>query len=191
MAAPGKFTPVQGNVSPQGPPTQMKGSSPAIPIFLAILYAAYLGLMILGPKFVSQLADELDPKISPFLRLVGAGVLFIVFALIIVVNLLSKPKPLAPQPPRPSPQVGKGPGPKAPAGPPPSTFKPIAAKIPAKKEEPPKPQPKKVEDESAGSQVIIYPVEVEGGIFGDTYIGLSPKKVLKLRSMVVEPEYLS
>jgi len=190
MAVPGKFTPVQRNVPPQGPPPQTKGKSPAMPIILLIIYAAYLGLMIIGPKFVSQLADELDPIVAPFLRWIGAGILFLVFAIMIMYSLLSKPKPAARQTPRPQQQAIVKAQAKPPGAAPPSKFKPITVKATEKKEKP-LPPVKKVEDEKARSQMIIYPVEVEGGIFGDTYIQLGQKKVLKLRSMVVEPEYLS
>ena len=194
MAVPGKFTPVQRNVVPQGPPPPSKRSLPAFPIFASIVYAIYIGVMIIGPKFVTQLADELDPLIAPLWRLVGAGVLFIVLALIIVFTLVAKPgssqvgPPAAPKPAGPAPAVRVQ---TAPANAPPSKFKPVTGAQAPRKDEPPKPTPKKVEDERARSQVIIYPLEVEGGIFGDTYIELSKNKVLKLRSMVVEPKYLS
>ncbi|MGA1792482.1 MAG: hypothetical protein ACMUHM_00870 [Thermoplasmatota archaeon] len=180
MAVPAKFTPVQGSPPPPG-----KGSFPMFPIFALLLYVAYLGIFIIGPKFVSLLADEFDPIFPPLWRLVGAVVLFLALALIIAYSLISKPKPLETVQP-------KAPGPRAPAVPPApvsqAKFKPVA-KVP----EPAKPaEPvKRVEDEPVRSQVITYPLEVEGGIFGDTYIGLSPNKVLKLRSLVVEPEYLS
>lgn len=194
MAVPGKFTPVQRNVVPQGPPPPSKRSLPAFPVFAVIVYAIYLGVMIIGPKFITQLADELDPLIEPLWRLIGAGILFVVLVLIIIYNMIAKPKPDQeghPTIPKPG---GPPPGVRAKIPPvvaPTSKFRPIAgAQIP-KKEEPPKPAPKKVKDEPARSQVVIYPLEVEGGIFGDTYIHLSPNKVLKLRSMVVEPEYLS
>jgi hypothetical protein len=39
--------------------------------------------------------------------------------------------------------------------------------------------------------VFTYPDLVEGGIFGDTYIRISPAKTLKLRTLVVEPEHLN
>jgi hypothetical protein len=44
--------------------------------------------------------------------------------------------------------------------------------------------------QSSKRTVVPYPLEVEGGIYGETMIPLSPSKVLKLRSLVVEPEYL-
>lgn len=194
MAVPGKFTPVQRNAVPRGPPPSGKKSIPAFPIFAVVVYAIYLGVMIIGPKFVTQLADELDPLIEPLWRLVGAGVLFVVLALIIVYNLMAKPSPDPQDPPRipkPGPPSGVVRVQTPPAGAPLTKFKPVGGPPSPKKEPIPKPEPKKVEDEAAKSQVIVYPLEVEGGIFGDTYIQLSPKKVLKLRSMVVEPEYLS
>jgi hypothetical protein len=92
MAVPGKFTPVQRNVVPQGPPPPNKGTIPAFPIFASIVYAIYIGVMIIGPMFITQLADELDPLIAPFWRLVGAGILFVVLALIIGYTLVAKPK---------------------------------------------------------------------------------------------------
>ena len=194
MAVPGKFTPVQRPAASQGPPPQSKGSIPAFPIFAVVVYAIYLGVMIIGPKFVTQLANELDPLIEPLWRLIGAGVLFIILAVIIVYTLVVKPKSGQQGPP----PIAK-PGGAAPAvrvqpqsrSADPSKFKPIPGPKADKKEEPPRSEPRKVKDEPAKSQVIVYPLEVEGGIFGDTYIQLSPAKVLKLRSMVVEPEYLS
>ncbi|MGA1819625.1 MAG: hypothetical protein ACMUHU_01305 [Thermoplasmatota archaeon] len=180
MAAPAKFTPVQGSPPPPG-----KGSFPLFPIFALVLYVAYLGIFIIGPKFVSLLADEFDPIFPPLFRMVGAVVLFLVLAVIIGLNLLSKPKPQEPVQP-------KAPGPKVPAAQPPQAspakFKPVVKEPEVKKAAP---IVKRMEDEPVRSQVITYPLEVEAGIFGDTYIGLSPNKVLKLRSLVVEPEYLS
>jgi hypothetical protein len=39
-------------------------------------------------------------------------------------------------------------------------------------------------------KVIEYPKEVEGGIYGDTFININDGKVLKLRTLVVEDIYL-
>jgi hypothetical protein len=194
MAVPGKFTPVQRSAVPQGPPPQSKGGIPPFPIFAIILYAVYLGVMIIGPKFISTLADELDPMIPPLWRLVGAGLLFLILASIIVATLLKKPKTGQEGPPSPKGIPGPSPSTRtqsAPAGSAAAKFKPVMADRKSPKEETPKQVPKKVEDEPPRSQVVAYPLEVEGGIFGDTYIQLSPNKVLKLRSMVVEPKYLS
>jgi hypothetical protein len=193
MAVPGKFTPVQRNV-PQGAPPPSKGNIPALPIFAVILYAVYLGVMIIGPTFITKLADELDPMIPPLWRLIGAGVLFVALTLIIVYTLMAKPRSAQEGPPPVTKPAGSAPAVRVP--PPsmstvPSKFKPVSAPQPEKKEGVQKTEPRKIEDESAKAQLIAYPLEVEGGIFGDTYIQLSPKKTLKLRSMVIEPEYLS
>ena len=180
MAVPAKFTPVQGS-----PPPPAKSNAPIVPIIAVIVYVLYLGIFIVGPKFVSTMAEEFDPMFPPLWRLVGAGLLFVILAIVIITNLLSKPASATPAPPKP---LGTRVPPPSPPQATPPKFKPVVKEPEQRK---PEVQVKKVEDEPIRSQVITYPLEVEGGIFGDTYIGLSPNKVIKIRSMVVEPEYLS
>ncbi|MBN1390604.1 MAG: hypothetical protein JXA22_08185 [Candidatus Thermoplasmatota archaeon] len=180
MAAPVKYTPVQGF-----PSTRNRRGIPTVPILVMAIYLVYLGVFIVAPKFVSRLDEELGSMFPPLWRLVGAVVLFIVFAIVLVVNLMTRSTPEPPVQQRI--QVTKAANvPPLPQGPP--RFKPVVTdKQPVKT---PKPAGTGV-NIPARSQVIVYPQEVEGGIFGDTYIGIGTNKVLKLRSLVVEPEYLA
>jgi hypothetical protein len=191
MAAPERFTPVQRNIGP--PPAQQKqaGGFPMLPVFMVIIYILYVAVAMIGPKVSSQLADELDPVFPSTYRLVAAGVLFVLFAVIIAWAVFFRKPSNETAPPR-------APGPiapsvKAPPVPPKADtstkFKPVVKPAEPKKETAP-PTKKVEEKKETEPKVIVYPVEVEGGIFGDTYIQLSPEKVLKLRSMVVEPEHL-
>jgi hypothetical protein len=57
---------------------------------------------------------------------------------------------------------------------------------------PPVQQPRPtVPERPVQAMVVTYPDLVEGGIYGDTFIKISPGRTLKLRSLVVEPEHLS
>jgi len=40
------------------------------------------------------------------------------------------------------------------------------------------------------SNIIEYPINVSGGLYGDTYIKLDKKRILKLRTLIVEDYYL-
>ncbi|MFW3145934.1 MAG: hypothetical protein ACMUIE_03895 [Thermoplasmatota archaeon] len=196
MAAPGKFTPVQRSFPPQGPPPA-RGGFPIAPVVMVVAYLIYLGAAIVGPLFVEPLGEFADGLLEPLYRLIIAGILFVIFAVAIVYMAM------APSAPPGSPPGGAPPGrpgfpPPAPPGQqgkfrpvaPPSFSPPVAAKQPSappKKEEPPI---KKVEAERKGPTLVVYPLEVEGGIFGETYIALSEAKVLKLRSMLIGPEHL-
>ncbi len=161
------------------------------PALAVILYILYIAVAIIGPKVSGQLASELDPIFPSTYRLIGAGVLFVIFAIVIIWVVFLKP-PAAPQPQRrPAPQgPGFKPTPPKTGAQAPGKFKPVSKPAHETKTAS-KPQVKVNEKKEIEPKVIIYPVEVEGGIIGDTYIKLSPEKVLKLRSMVVEPEYIS
>lgn len=192
MAVPSKFTPVQRSPVPL-PPQKKKGSFPVISILLLAIYLTYLGVAIVAPLFVSSLSDSLDDILSPLYRVVAAAVLFAVFAMAILYMTFvgSSNEALPPPAPRPRP-----PAPSGALGP--SRFKPVGVPsapvksplVQAKKEMKP-PASKSFGKPKDKPTIITYPLEVEGGIFGDTYIQLSEMKVIKLRSVVVEPDQLA
>lgn len=180
MTYPPKFTPVQG-----GPAPKNRSGIPVVPVIILVIYVVYFGIFMIAPKVLSQLSQEMDPVFPPLWRLIVAVLLFMVFGTILVLNLLYKKKPDLPVRPTAPGQRSTGAPPDQQAAP---RFKPVV------KEAPPAAMPapeRKTVEQPVRSQVIIYPQEVEGGIFGDTYIGLGPNKVLKLRSLVVEPEYVT
>ncbi|MGA1849061.1 MAG: hypothetical protein ACMUHB_06940 [Thermoplasmatota archaeon] len=191
MAAPERFTPVQRNTGAPQAPQKQAGGFPMLPVFMVIIYILYVAVAMIGPKVSSQIADELDPVFPSTYRLVAAGVLFVLFAMVIAWAVFFRKPSREAIPPRTAgpntPQVKAPPvPPKADAS---TKFKPVV-KPPEPKKEAAPPAKRVEEKKETEPKVIIYPLEVEGGIFGDTYIQLSPEKVLKLRSMVVEPEHL-
>jgi hypothetical protein len=162
-----------------------------LPITLLVLYGIYIAVLIIAPVLSADFEDTLDGFFPANLRFIVGGILLGVFALILVVNLMNtgsskgpalrgpgtspgaemnRFKPVQPAPARTMP-------PSTPATPPPP---------PSRREEPaPKPQPA-----PSNRTIISYPSEVEGGIYGETFIELGQQKVLKLRSLVVEASYL-
>jgi len=192
MAAPQRFTPIQRNISSSSASPKPAEGFPMLPVFLIIVYVLYVAVAIIGPEASSQLADELDPVFSPTYRVVAAGVLFVLFAVLIVWKVFfgrSDPKEQPAPPVRQTQQTVKA-IPAAPMTGASPKFKPVT-RVPEAGSETPKKENKAQEKKEIEPRVIVYPLEVEGGIFGDTYIQLSPEKLLKLRSMVVEPEHLS
>jgi hypothetical protein len=191
MAAPERFTPVQRNIPPSSTPQKEGEGFPMLPVFMVIIYILYVAVALIGPTVSSQIADELDPVFPSTYRVVAAGVLFVLFAMLIVWAVFFR-KPTEERTPvqtagqRPPTPMAPPAAPKANA---PNKFKPVTKVPEPKKEAPPRVDKVEVKKE-VKPKVILYPLEVEGGIFGDTYIQLSPEKVLKLRSMVVEPEHL-
>lgn len=197
MAAPSKFTPVQRSPVPPPPPQGQGSGMPIIPVILVVLYVGYLGAAIIGPLFIDPLAEAVDGVLDPLIRVVIAGILFALFAAVIIYMTFFSAEEQEVRRPLPPPP---GVRPKQQAGPsPPSKFKPVAPAgigAPAKKPDPvkkeeEKPDPRSIERPKEGPTIIAYPLEVEGGIFGDTYIELSEMKVLKIRSMIIGPDQLA
>jgi hypothetical protein len=194
MADP-RFPPVQGGPARPGPASRKTGKLPLLPIVLLVIYGLYIGVLIIAPALSKDLEETMEGFFPPNFRFIVGGILLGAFALIMVINLLDTGKPGA------GPQLQSRPGPggevkkfkpvqpaqartapqsvKQPSPPP----KPPEKQVPARKSEPPvPPEPRKIE--------ITYPQEVEGGIYGETFIELGQQKVLKLRSLVVEARYL-
>jgi hypothetical protein len=134
---------------------------------------------------VTQVAEQIDPQFPPLYRFIGAIVLFILLAAVGI--LVYRPKKSPEQPPvapppsrkptssqsppvnRPAPQVNK--------------FKPVSPEA--------KQVVKKPESVRSKEPVIFtYPAVVGGGIFGDTYIEVTDDKIVRIRSLVVDPEYM-
>ncbi|HHD15693.1 MAG TPA: hypothetical protein ENK47_03185 [Euryarchaeota archaeon] len=171
---------------------------PTLPIVLLLIYSLYVGAFILAPLYISSIGDALDDKIPPDIRLVIGGVLLALFLIILLYKLLSGGDPAG----RPSPAVRPRTGPagegsrfrpvqprKTPAAPrfKPPTQPPIE---PAGRGKGTKPAPGPAKEEQKRT-IITYPSEVEGGIYGETFIPVGSSRLVKLRSLVVEPEYLA
>lgn len=195
MADP-RFPPVQGGPARPGPNTSRSGKIPLLPIALLVFYGLYIGVLIIAPVLSKDFEETLDGFFPPNFRFIVGGILLGVFALILVLNLLDRSTPKGP------PQI-KRTVPESEA----NKFKPVqpaqarivtpspqtststqvntpqAAQV--KKDGPiPMPQPPK-------KTIVTYPSEVEGGIYGETFIELGQQKVLKLRSIVVDAIYLN
>lgn len=195
MTAPNKFTPVQRSPGPPQKQANTRGDLPIIPVILILLYAAYLGVAIVAPLFIGSLADWMDGIMPPLFRVIGAAVLFgifggILFYLTFFAHVGSSPVR------NPAPEQRRVPTSRPPD---PGRFRPVAnagsnspkgSAVQENKNEKGS-EKKKIEKQKETPAIISYPLEVEGGIYGDTYIKLSDKKLLKLRSMVVEPELLA
>ena len=195
MADP-RFSPVQGRQPIPGPPQKKGITIPVLPIVLLLLYAVYVGVMIIGPYYVSSLGDTIDGILEFNIRVAIGGVLLVIFIFIMAYTLMESGKPKRVPVARPPPSPGPRPSPPV------NKFKPVTS--PAVKVEVPAPAEKKVEPKGEEipkpaepvkdipkQTVISYPNEVEGGFYGATFIEISKTKVLKLRSLVVEPEYLN
>jgi len=151
---------------------------------LIILYAAYVVVLIVLPALTDLLPESLEGSFPSLYRFIVAAILFFVVggAVLYILRGGSGSTPENKNPPGTPPDIRR-----APPGPPPRPvtsdgaprFKPVEKKEEQKKEEPGKEK-----------EIVVYPREVEGGIYGDTYIGIDENRMLKLRSMVVEPEYV-
>ncbi|MCK5773170.1 MAG: hypothetical protein KAH57_05230 [Thermoplasmata archaeon] len=168
----------QQRLPPAGGTPRPRGGPSPFSFLLILLFIAYVVVFIILPQYTDVISEALLADFQPLYRLVVAGALFVVIALILIVSRSRKSAP-----PR-----GRAPTASALVGTPPKQgevkrFKPVIPKVdgPEKAVDGPVVTPPKV---------FIYPKEVEGGIYGDTYISIDEKKVMKLRSLVVEPEYL-
>jgi hypothetical protein len=187
MAEP-RFPPVQGGPARPGPAKQKSGKIPLLPIVLLVIYGIYIAVLIVAPAFSSDFEATLDGFFPPNFRVIVGGILLGAFALILVINLLDTGSrgPSRPVPAGPGGEVKKF----KPVQPAQARAMPPSAPPQAARKEPPPPQPAP-HIPAPKKQIIAYPSEVEGGIYGETYIELGQQKVLKLRSLVVEAEYLN
>ncbi|MGA1822062.1 MAG: hypothetical protein ACMUIG_06015 [Thermoplasmatota archaeon] len=172
---------------PQPPPNGPK-ASPGPLILLIIIYVLYIGLAIIAPQFISDIADLIDPAIPALFRFIGAIVLFII--LVLIGAFVYRPREASPNPPKPAQPVSKPPSrpPAPPVGKPSpqvNKFKPVA---PGTRPAPGKPEPEKTGQKEP--KIFTYPSVVEGGIFGDTYIEVTDDKIVRIRSLVVEPVHM-
>ncbi len=162
----------------RGPPGKPRGGPGPLPFLLILLFIAYVSVFMILPQYTDIVPETLLDGFEPMYRLAVAGGLFFVIAVLIM--MLSRKK---------APSRGRAQGFSAPVGRSPQQgevrkFKPVAPDVvsPGRATDGPVDTPPKV---------FIYPKEVEGGIYGETYISIDEKKVMKLRSLVVEPEYLT
>lgn len=169
---------------PQPPPSGPT-VSPGPMIFLILIYLIYIGGAIVAPLFVAEVAEQVDPQFPPLYRFIGAIVLFVIFA--VIGALIYRPRQAPQQPPRPPQPTPRPPSPQPAAVKKPvqqvNKFKPVSqgAKPAVNKPEPAR---------SKEPKVFTYPAVVEGGIFGDTYIEVTDQKIIRIRSLVVEPGYM-
>jgi len=192
MAEP-RFPPVQGGPARPGPAKAKTGKIPMLPIVLLVVYGIYIAVLIVAPAFSKGFQDTLDGFFPPNFRIIVGGILLGAFALILLINLMdtggSKAPPLKQRPSGPPGEVKKfKPVQPAQAKAVPPNKAPPATPPPAPKKDTP---PAKPQTAAPKKQIIAYPSEVEGGIYGETYIELGQQKVLKLRSLVVEASYLN
>ena len=165
-----------------------------IAVFLTVLYIIYIAAFIIGPLYGGDyLGEELEERFPPLFRLIGSGLLFVLFAAIIFFSLAkrgrgqSRPatgpqrQPLGTSAANSAPAAGGKE--KAPFSSEERTFKPVTIGADPLKEG------KKAEKKKE-KRIITYPKWTEGGIYGATYIDLGQEKTLKLRSLIMEPKYL-
>ncbi len=162
----------------QGPPGKPRGGPGPLPFLLILLFIAYVSVFMILPQYTDLMPESLLNGFEPMYRLAVAGGLFVVIAILIM--MLSRKR---------SPSRGRAQGSFAPVVKPPQQgevrrFKPVSQDVD---------RPERSMDGPADTppKVFTYPREVEGGIYGETYISIDEKKVMKLRSLVVEPEYLT
>ncbi len=157
-----------------------------------VLYLIYIGAMVLAPYFIEPYGKVLDGILSPLIRLILAVVLMVVFGALMLRDLLqgkgdelpppgrsqiSRAAPLGAAsvqggaPPRFTPVPGPGPGPVTP--------------------QPTPPKPREIERGPSAPTVFTYPQDVEGGIYGDTYVQITQSKIIRIRSLVVDKRYMS
>ena len=167
----------QQTLPPRGSTPRPRGGPSPFSFLLILLFIAYVVVFIILPQYTDLLSEALLADFEPLYRLVVAGALFVVIALILILSRSRK-----------APSRGRAPAASAFVGNPTKQgevkrFKPVTPNVggPEKAMDGPVDTPPKV---------FIYPKEVEGGIYGDTFISIDEKKVMKLRSLVVEPEYL-
>ena len=167
----------QQTLPPMGSTPKPRGGPSPFSFLLILLFIAYVVVFIILPQYTDVLPDTLLAGFEPLYRLVVAGVIFVVIALILILSR-SRKAPSQKRAPAASSLVGGPPGQGEV-----KRFKPVTPNVggPEKAMDGPVDTPPKV---------FIYPKEVEGGIYGDTFISIDEKKVMKLRSLVVEPEYL-
>jgi hypothetical protein len=167
--------------SSAGRGTGRSGSVSPLQMVLLITYAVIVSFLIVLPMYVDQVSRMLRPlgETTRFIIAVASGLLiaFILIAMIAVKASGQAEVATVDRPVRPTVQR------MAPAQ---TIAAPVAAAAPGATQ---LRQP--VVDRSPLRSVVTYPDLVEGGIFGDTYIAISPGKTLKLRSLVVEPEHLN
>lgn len=164
-------------VAPKRPDTRDRngrtGAVSPLQIVLLLAYALIVVVLIVLPMYVDQLSKALEP-LGDSMRFgiaVGAGLL-ITFIMIgtIAVKAMGQPE-------EPPVEVAER---RPPA--------PTAPTYPVQPVQQPRPP---VQVRPVETLMVTYPDLVEGGIFGDTFIKLSPGRTLKLRSLVVEPEHLN
>lgn len=165
---------------------------PLLPAVLVVLYLVYVGAMVLAPYFIEPYGKVLDGILSPLIRLVLAVVLMVVFGGLMLRDLLKGKEqgPIASdrsQVPRAAP-LGGGPviGMAQPR------FTPVAGPGPGPMAQPQAPmRVREIEKGPSTPNIFTYPQDVEGGIYGDTYVQITPNKIIRIRSLVVDKRYMS
>lgn len=165
---------------------------PLLPAALVVLYLAYIGAMVLAPYFIEPYGKVIDGILSPLIRLILAVVLMIVFGGLMLKELFQGKDqgPIAPdrsQVPRAAPLVA---GPVIGSAQP--RFTPISGTGPGPVAPPQTPtRVREIERGPSAPTIFTYPQDVEGGIYGDTYVQITPNKIIRIRSLVVDKRYMS
>jgi len=187
------YVPLDGQQSRSPIPQQRPSGGfqmPLLPAALVVLYLVYIGAMILAPYFIEAYGKVLDTILSPLVRLIIAVVLMVVFGALMFSDLLKGrsgegPAPDRSQIPRAAP-LGGGPV----TGSAQARFTPVAGPGPIA---PPQTalRPREIERGPSAPTIFTYPQDVEGGIYGDTYVQITQSKIIRIRSLVVDKRYMS
>ncbi|MDG6224305.1 MAG: hypothetical protein QCI82_02200 [Candidatus Thermoplasmatota archaeon] len=161
-----------GAYAPQRPDIGPPRVVTPFPVIITVLYLALTAAFMALPALVPSIGGAIDPIVNPVVRLIAMVILGVIFLLVIISSIASRPKAPAttvPAEQRPSP-------------------KPVQA---IARPEPQAPTQAKRSPQPAAPRTYVYPDMVEGGIYGDTYIKLEGQRTLKLRTQVVGPEHVS
>jgi len=190
-------TPVQQQriLPSKGPGPGNSFRSLKAPAILVSLYIIYLVVFVVIPALVSDVGQWMGDPLPPIYRMIGAVVLFVVFSILILFLTFYRQGDAAS-----SKRTGPPAVTVAETGPRqvPQTasigdmrFKPVMdISKEVRRPEPSSEARMQGTVIAARPQVIVYPSDVGGGIYGDTFIRLSQNKVLRMRSMIVDESYL-
>jgi hypothetical protein len=156
------------------------------------MYLTYIGALIIAPYFVKPYGDSLDKVLPPLYRLILAVVLMVVFGGLLLHELIKGQKrgegPQDTLPINRAAPLGRTPGQ--------GSVEPRFAPVPGTNIPPPTPpqtvqRVREVERPASAPNIFTYPLVVEGGIYEDTYIQLTPSKIVRIRSLMVDQRYMS
>lgn len=152
-----------------------------LPAMLVLVFLAYVMAFLILPQFIPDV-DALFEPIPLTLRVITGAVLFGIFLVMILSTAFQKASRTDPSRMN-TPAMGTSVSPSQPA------FKPVTPAVGARSQPAAVDPPKPVTDSKVQTPTIYtYPVVVEGGIYGDTFVRITETKVLKVRSLVVGPD---